>query len=205
MRESALFGTMFGLGAGAVLVGVTVSRLVVGQASDKTVEGPPPAVAETAPRAVVEAAPPAAVEPSPPGAVSSVAPPHAGMAMAGQHRLLPRKHRRPPAVEEAARKTAPVARDNVPPASIAKREAPTAVPPPAEKAAPKAAPVVQEPAPPPSIASREAPTAVPPPRAEVTDAPFAPDAPIAIVRGGVARPESQGPGARIIQVEPQGR
>jgi hypothetical protein len=238
MRESALFGTMFGLGAGAVLVGVTVSRLVVGQASDKAVEGPPAAVAETAPRAVVEAAPPAAVEPSPPAAVSSVAPPHAGMAMAGQHRPLPRKHRRPPAVEEAARKTAPVARDNVPTASIAKREAPTAVPPPAEKAAPKAAPVVQEPAPPPSIAkreaptaaplpaekaapkaapvvqepvppasvaSREAPTAVPPPRAEVTDAPFAPDAPIAIVRGGVARPESQGPGARIIQVEPQGR
>jgi hypothetical protein len=238
MRESALFGTMFGLGAGAVLVGVTVSRLVVGQASDKTVEGPPAAVAETAPRAVVEAAPPAAVEPSPPAAVSSVAPPHAGMAMAGQHRPLPRKHRRPPAVEEAARKTAPVARDNVPPASIAKREAPTAAPapaekaapktapvaqepapppsiakreaptaapPPAEKAAPKAAPVVQEPVPPASVASREAPTAVPPPRAEVTDAPFAPDAPIAIVRGGVARPESQGPGARIIQVEPQGR
>ena len=60
MRESALFGTMFGLGAGAVLVGVTVSRLVVGQAPDKPAEGPPPA---------------AAIESSLPPLVSSVAPP----------------------------------------------------------------------------------------------------------------------------------
>ena len=60
MRESALFGTMFGLGAGAVLVGVTVSRLVVGQATDN-------AAAEL-PAVAVETVRPAAVEPPPPAA-----------------------------------------------------------------------------------------------------------------------------------------
>jgi len=73
-----------------------------------------------------------------------------------------------------------------------------------EEAAPKAAPVVQAPAPPASIAKREAPTA-PPPRAEVTDPPRARDATIAIVRGGVGRPDSSGPGARVIRVAPQDR
>jgi Meckel syndrome type 1 protein len=253
MRESALFGTMFGLGAGAVLVGVTVSRLVVGQASDKAVEAPA-AVIETASPAAVDTAPPAAVEPSPPVAVPSVAPPPAGMAMAGHHRPLPRKHRRP-AVEEAAPKTAPVGKDIAPSASVANREAPPAAPPPAENAAPKAGPVAQDTAPPASIASREAPTAAPPPAekptpstapaaqdtaptasianreappaapppdekaapntapvvkdtaptASIANVPVAHHAPIAVVRGGVVRPESRGPGARIIQVAPQGR
>jgi len=222
MREGALFGTMFGLGAGAVLVGVTVSRLVVGQAPDKAVEEAPAGVVETAsPSAMVATlAPPA--EP-PPAVASSVAPPPAKMAMAGQHRPVPRKHRRPstaeeaapktapvaknatpPPAEKAAPKTAPVAQDTAPPASIASREAPIAAPPPAEKAAPKTAPVAQDTAPTASIAKREAPTA-PPPRAQVADAPIARDAPIAIVRGGIARPASHGPGARIIQVGPQDR
>jgi hypothetical protein len=90
MRESALFGTMFGLGAGAVLVGVTVSRLVVGQVPEK------PA-----------AEPAAAAVQAPPAAVSSAAEPP--VAVQRQGRALPRKHRRPPVEGEA-----PVATMSVP-------------------------------------------------------------------------------------------
>ena len=179
MRESALFGTMFGLGAGAVLVGVTVSRLIGGQALEKPVEEPPAAVVETAPpAAVVEAVPPAAIKPptaaaipsAPPPVVSPVAPP-AQIALSRQHRALSRKHRRPPAAEEAAAKPAPVVAEAPPTASVATHE------------------------PPPDA----------PPMAQVTDDPIARDAPIAIVRGGVARPALRAPGPHIIQVEPQGR
>jgi hypothetical protein len=174
MRESALFGTMFGLGAGAVLVGVTVSRLVGGQVAEKPAEEPPPVVVETAPRAVVAPSAAAAIESAAP-VVSSVAPP-AEVALSGQHRVLPRKHRRPPS-EEAAPPT---------PAPIVEATPPTP--------APSATG---------SIANREAPSSAPP-RAQVDDPPVASDGPIAIVRGGVARPALRAPGARIIQVEPQG-
>jgi hypothetical protein len=178
MRESALFGTMFGLGAGAVLVGVTVSRLIGSQVPEKPAEEPPAAAVETtAPAAVIEARPATAVTPpqappiqSAPPAVSTVAPP-AEIALSGQHRTLPRKHRRPPAAEEAA---------------------------------PKPAPIVEEPPPTASVATHEAPPAAPP-MAQVTDDPVARDAPIAIVRGGVARPALHAPGPHIIQVEPQNR
>lgn len=160
MREGALFGTMFGLGSGAVLVGVTVSRLVVGQASEKPVEEPPAAVVETAP--------PAAIEPPPPAVISSVAP-RAEIALSGKHRVLPRKHRRPSPADEAAPTKAPVVEQSTPTtASIPNREA-------------------SDPAPP----------------HQVADAPIAPDGPIAIVRGGLARPDSGAPGARVIQVKPQ--
>jgi hypothetical protein len=167
MRESALFGTMFSLGAGAVLAGVTVSRLVVGQAPEKSAEEPPAVAIETARPAAVEPPPPAAA--TPPSAVAPPVAPRAEIALSGQHRPLPRKHRR---------------------ATVA------------EKSAPPPAPVVQETAPTASIAKREVPT---PPRAQVDDTPIARDAPIAIVRGGVARMESPAPGAHIIQVEPRDR
>jgi hypothetical protein len=131
MREGALFGTTFGLGAGAVLVGVTVSRLVVGQAPPKAIEQPPAAAVEMAPSAaVVETAPPATAEPSPRAVVPPVASPPAEIATAGQHRPLPRKHRRPSADDEIAPRSAPAASDTSPTASIAEREAPTAAPPP---------------------------------------------------------------------------
>jgi hypothetical protein len=194
MRESALFGTMFGLGAGAVLVGVTVSRLVVGQASDNPAAEPPAFTVETAP--------PAAVEPPPPAAViaPAVAPPvapRAEIALSGQHRPLPRKHRRATVAEKSAPTSTSVVKEISPTASIAKREVPSpALPPPA--------PVVEKTAPPAEVAEREAPAAAPP-RAQVDDAPLARDAPIAIVRGGVARPGSPAPGAHIIQVEPRDR
>ena len=84
MRERALFGTMFGLGAGAVLVGVTVSRLVVGQAPEKPPEEPPTVAAQARTTVVAPAAQP---PPQP--------------AIRRQHRALARKHRRPPVVEEA--------------------------------------------------------------------------------------------------------
>ena len=77
MRERALFGIMFGLGAGAVLVGVTVSRLVVGHTSEKLAE--PAALAGTQ-VAVVSPA----VEPPPQAATQR------------QHRAVPRKHLRAP-------------------------------------------------------------------------------------------------------------
>jgi hypothetical protein len=181
MRESALFGTMFGLGAGAVLVGVTVSRLVGGPAPEKPAEQPSAAVVEAAPPAAVTP-PPAAIPSAPPPVVSSVAPP-AEIALSGQHRALPRKHRRPPA--EAAAPSAPA---------------------PIVEATPRTpAPVVEQTPPATaSIANREAPSPAPQP-ARVDDPPVARDGPIAIVRGGVARPASGGPGARVIQVEPQGQ
>jgi len=89
MREGALFGTMFGLGAGAVLVGVTVSRLVVGQ-----VPGKP--AAELAASAVQ----------APPAAVSAAPEPRAEIAVQRQGRALARKHRRPPVEGETPAATA---------------------------------------------------------------------------------------------------
>ncbi|MBV8753418.1 MAG: hypothetical protein JO328_11230 [Hyphomicrobiales bacterium] len=121
MRESALFGTMFGLGAGAVLVGVTVSRLVGGQVPEKPVEEPTAAVVEAPP-------PAAAIQSAPPPAVAPVAPP-AVIALSGQHRMLSRKHHRPPTPEEAVPKPAPLIEEPAPTASIATREAPPAAPP----------------------------------------------------------------------------
>jgi hypothetical protein len=221
MRESALFGTMFSLGAGAVLAGVTVSRLVVGQAPEKSAEEPPAVAVETARPAAVE--PPAPAAATPPPAVV----PRAEIALSGQHRALPRKHRRATVAEKSAPPPAPVMKETAPTSRVVKREAPIPAPPaPAvEETAPTAsiakreapiptpppAPVVQETAPTASIAKREVPTPAPAPRAQVddpplaTDAPIARDAPIAIVRGGVARMESPAPGAHIIQVEPRDR
>jgi len=92
MREGALFGTTFGLGAGAVLVGVAVSRLVVGQPADKPGENPPPAVVEAAPADVTEA---------PPAVVSSVPQRSADAATPRPRRVLPRKHLRAPGHEPA--------------------------------------------------------------------------------------------------------
>jgi len=167
MRESALFGTMFGLGAGAVLVGVTVSRLVVGQPAETArpaqVQSPPPAVVSSA------------VEPP---KVARPREPHA-----------PRKHLRPPAVVETSPTTAPVVQETPSPPVV--QQLPSAM-----------APVVQES--PPTTASvpkREAAAAELPP--DIGDAPIASHPPVAVVRGGAARPGSRAPGARVIQVEPQ--
>ena len=223
MREGPLFGTMFGLGAGAVLVGVTVSRLVVGQAPERAAEEPPTAAVETVAPAVVE---------SPPPAVDSSTAPAAEIALAGQHRALPRKHRRPPVAEVAMPRPKPVL-EQTPSATppIAKRETPTAAPPPpVVKQAPPPPAVEQAPPATASIPDREAPTAVPlpppvveqtpattasipnreetpavPPRAEVADAPTARHQPIVILRGGIARAGSRGPGPHIIRVESQDR
>jgi hypothetical protein len=198
MREGALFATMFGLGAGAVLVGVTVSRLVVGQPPERPAEEPavlaveesvpavaeavaakaaPPAVAEAPPRPVVVEPPPAAavapvpappaaiaVPAPPPAVVSSPAPPaivspptepRAEVAPPRQQRKAVRKHRRPPAQDEAPLATASI---------------------PTDEAEPHAS----------SAAVRHA--------------------PIAIVRGGAARPSPgvRAPGPHIIQVDPGG-
>jgi hypothetical protein len=153
MRESALFGTMFGLGAGAVLVGVTVSRLVVGQPPEKPAVEPPKVARPREPRAP------------------------------------PRKHLRPPAVVETSPTTAPVVQETPSPPVV--QQLPSAM-----------APVVQEP--PPTTASvpkREA-AAAEPPALEVRDTPITSPSPVAVVRGGAARPGSRAPGARVIQVEP---
>lgn len=104
MRESTLFGTMFGLGAGAVLVGVTVSRLVVGQTPEKP-------AAELAAAAVQ----------APPAAVSAAPEPRAETAVPRQGRALARKHRRPPVEDETSAATAsiPNVEAEAPPASPA--------------------------------------------------------------------------------------
>jgi hypothetical protein len=172
MREGALFASMFGLGAGAVLVGVTVSRLVVGQPPERSAEEPPPAVAEVSP-AVAEVPPPTIVEPpaaavvesvrpalvapvaEPPAAVPSATEPAPPPAVERQRRTLVRKHRRPIPAET------PFATASVPPG-----EAETVVPRPTEASHP----------------------------------------PIAVVRGGTARPTAgaRAPGPRIIHVDSDG-
>jgi len=90
MREGALFGTMFGLGAGAVIVGVTVSRLVVGQPPEQPAEEPPPSAAVVPPPAIV-------VSPAEPPAEAK-----------RQRRTVVRKHLRPSAPEETPLATAAV-------------------------------------------------------------------------------------------------
>lgn len=112
MRESALFGTMFGLGAGAVLVGVTVSRLVVGQVPEKSAAEP---------AAITVQAPPAET------AIPRVVEPPAQTAVQRQGRALPRKHRRPPVEEES-----PAATASVPTASAPNLEAGAAPPAPVD-------------------------------------------------------------------------
>jgi hypothetical protein len=118
MREGALFATMFGLGAGAVIVGVTVSRLVVGQAPEQPAEEPPPAAAVAPPPAIFAPPPAAVVAPAtePPAVASSAAPPIVVLSPAGppaeaiqrQHRTVVRKHRRAPVREETPLATAAV-------------------------------------------------------------------------------------------------
>ena len=118
MREGALFGTMFGLGAGAVIVGVTVSRLVVGQAPEQPAEEPPPAAAEAPPPAIVAPPPAAVVSPAtePPAVASSAAPPIVVLspaeppaeAIQRQRRTVVRKHRRAPTPEQSPLATASV-------------------------------------------------------------------------------------------------
>jgi len=129
MREGALFGTMFGLGAGAVLVGVVVSRLVVGQAPERPAEEPSAAVevqptnAEPKSPVVVSpvAEPPAVVSSAvPPPVVAPVVEPPQQPATLRRHRAVVRKHRRPP-VEETPLATA----------SVPSGEAETVVPSPA--------------------------------------------------------------------------
>jgi hypothetical protein len=110
MREGALFAAMFGLGTGAVVVGVTVSRLVVGQPPEQPADEspvvaveapPPPAIVTPAPAVVSPAAQPPAVLPP---AVEPPAPP----AVERQHRTVARKHRRPPVEEQTPPATASV-------------------------------------------------------------------------------------------------
>ena len=108
MREGALFGTMFGLGAGAVLVGVTVSRLVVGQAPERPAAEPPSVAAELRP-AVAETPPPAVVSSAvPPPVVAAVVEPPPQPATRRQRRPIVRKHPRPPLQEETPLATASV-------------------------------------------------------------------------------------------------
>jgi hypothetical protein len=188
MRESALFGTMFGLGAGAVLVGVTVSRLVVGQPPEKPAEAPSSVASEAAPALAAETARPAQVQSPPPAVVSSAVEPPKVARPREPH--APRKHLRPPAVVETSPTTAPVVQVTPPPPFV--QDPPSAM-----------APVVQES--PPTMASvpnREA-LAAEPPALEARDTPITSPSPVAVVRGGAARPGSRAPGARVIQVEPQ--
>jgi hypothetical protein len=100
MRERALFSTMFGLGVGAVIVGVTVSRLVVGPAVENGAETPPAAAAETASAAVSSAAQPQR-----------------------QHRVRPRKHRRPAVIEPVPAASAPSPEAETPIAAASPAEA----------------------------------------------------------------------------------
>jgi len=131
MREGALFATMFGLGAGAVIVGVTVSRLVVGQPPEQPPEEPPPAVTEAPPPAIIAPAPAAVVAPAtePPAVASSAVPPAIVVSPAEppaeakrQRRTVVRKHRRPSAPEETPLATAAVpsgeAEPTVPPPTV---------------------------------------------------------------------------------------
>ena len=173
MREGALFGTMFGLGAGAVIVGVTVSRLVVGQAPEQPAEEPPPVAAEAPPPAIVAPPPAAVVSPAtePPAVASSAAPPIVVLspaeppaeAIQRQRRTVVRKHRRAPAPEESPLATA----------SVPTGEAEPAVPPPA--------------------------VAVMPPSTEGGDAPIA----IVRGGAVRPAPGARAPGPRIIQVDPR--
>jgi hypothetical protein len=122
MRARALFAIMFGLGVGAVAVGVTVSRLVMGPAPAQDIATVAPATvvtppaAEAPPRAVE--APPPAVEALPPG-VSAPAPPPAEAAPQRLDRALARKYRRPSVLDELPPATA----------SVPTREPETAPPP----------------------------------------------------------------------------
>jgi hypothetical protein len=227
MRESALFGITFGLGAGAVLVGVTVSRLVVGHATEKVAE-------------------PAALAAAQVAVVSPVAEPPPETAMQRQHRALPRKHLRPPVAEETAVATPPVPTVEAKPAppspraelregptkqqlrALARKQRPVVV----EEAPVATAPVPTveaKPAPPPRAELREGPTkqqlralareqrpvvaeeapvataSVPDREADVVPRPSEHgDHPIRIVRGGAVPPilGSRSPGARIIRIDP---
>jgi hypothetical protein len=198
MREGGLFATMFGLGAGAVLVGVTVSRLVVGQLSERPVGEPPVLAAEVPVPAVVEAvaaeaaaaaagAPPrpAVLEPPPAAIVAPVPAPPAVVTVPAE----------PPAVVSSPPPRASVS----PPAE-----------PPVEVAPPRQArkvvrkhrrPPVEDEAP---LATASIPTEEAEPAALSAGVHHAP---IAIVRGGVAwpRPGAHAPGPHIIQVGPSGR
>jgi hypothetical protein len=126
MRESALFGTMFGLGAGAVLVGVTVSRLVVGQVPEKSAAEPAAGAAQAPPAVVSSPA-----KPAPETVVTRAAEPPAQAAVQPQRRALPRKHRRPP-VEPSVEEETPAATASVPTASTPNVEAEAAPPSPTD-------------------------------------------------------------------------
>jgi hypothetical protein len=97
MRARALFAIMFGLGAGAVAVGVTVSLLVVGPAPERGIETSPPAAVETTP----------ATAPATPLALTSVAEPPTEPVTPRSRRALARKHFRPEVVEPDATASAP--------------------------------------------------------------------------------------------------
>jgi len=119
MREGALFAIMFGLGAGAVLVGVTVSRLVVGQAPERAADEPPVAAVEAPPPAIVEPPPTAAFSPAaePPAVAPPVVEPLEPRAVQRQYRAVVRKHRRPPVQEDTPLATASVPTDEAEPAA----------------------------------------------------------------------------------------
>ena len=183
MREGALFATMFGLGAGAVIVGVTVSRLVVGQAPEQFAEEPPPAAAEAPPPAIVAPPPAAVVAPAaePPAVASSAAPP-AVVAPAAE----------PPAVASSAAPPAIVVSPAEPPAEAIARQRRTVVRKHRRAPAQEETPLATA-----SVPTGEAEPAVP--------SPVVGRAPVAIVRGGAARPNPgpRAPGPRIIQVDPR--
>jgi hypothetical protein len=188
MREGTLFGIMFGLGVGAVAVGVTVSRLVVGPAADKGAA--PPVVVREAPQPALSSAGSREVAPTalPPGVIR---PPQQPVVAA------PSVSR--PAVVEAPLPPKPYP-DSRPVAVIP--SPPVDVPSPA---APVDKPVVLAPA--------NSPAATPPAPAaagvnvQIGTPPDAVSPPVAIVRSGPApaaapEPERRSGGARIIQVEP---
>jgi hypothetical protein len=195
MREGALFASMFGLGAGAVLVGVTVSRLVVGQAPERVAEEPPVVAAEALPAPTAEA-PPAPVAEAPPPAVVS---------------LPPAVVEPPPAIVEPP--AAAVAPAPAPPPATVLAPAPAlpaVVAPVAEPPAPPAVQrqhraIVRKHRRPSPEETPDVTAAVPTGETEpAARPPLVAHAPIAIVRGGAARvgPGSRAPGPRIIHVDP---
>jgi hypothetical protein len=216
MRESALFAAMFGLGAGAVLVGVTVSRLVVGQAPERAAEEPPvitfapppatteappriaeppPAGAKTPPPAAVETTPPAAVETTPPAAVETTPP-------AAAETPPPAAAKAPPAAVVEPPRAAVVASTPEPPAVVAPRAEPAA--PPTVQRGHRL--VVRRHRPPPMPEQTPVATAKVPPHETERPPPGAHPARVAIVRGGAARPAlgARASGPHIIHVDPQG-
>jgi len=113
MRARALFAMMFGLGVGAVFVGTTVSRLVVGPALNRDAGRSPPVVAEPAPGAVssIPVPPVTSSVPAPPAVASAQEP--AVEPAPPRRRGFARRHLRATA-DEAPVASVPVAQEERP-------------------------------------------------------------------------------------------